>query len=118
LNPGPLFFTPEAVLANDNDIGRDEILRLAGLAGLALSDEDAEVSARDLGRILGYVRKINELDTDGVPPTSHPFDVSCPLREDSQGLRIAVDPRKVMESAPAPEGSHFSVPLVVDPEGK
>jgi aspartyl-tRNA(Asn)/glutamyl-tRNA(Gln) amidotransferase subunit C len=98
------------------DIDRDEIMRLAGLAGLALTGEEAAASARDLGRILEYVRKIGELETDGVPATSHPFDVSCPLREDSPELRISVDPKRVMESAPSAEGAHFSVPLVVDPE--
>ncbi len=105
-------------MACRDDIDISLIRSLARLSGLALSDEDAEISAADLRRILGYVRKIQELDTRGVPPASHPLEVSCPLRDDDPGLRIAVDPRAVMESAPAPEDSHFSVPIVMDPEGE
>lgn len=103
-------------MACDDDIDISLISRLARLAGLALSEEEAGASARDLNRILGYVRKIGELETKGVPPTFHPFEVSCPLRDDDPELRIAVDPRAVMESAPSAEGSHFSVPIVVDSE--
>ena len=102
----------------NSEISKDEIMRMAGLAGLKLSDEEAAMAARDLDRILDYLRKISELDTEGVPPTSHPFDLSCPLREDGPELRIPVDTRRVVESSPAPRAGHFSVPLVVDPEGE
>lgn len=93
-------------------------MKLARLAGLMLSEEEAAVAARDLGRILDYLKKISELDTDGVPPTSHPLDLSCPLREDGPELRILIDPREAVESSTASRGGHYTVPLVVDPEGE
>ena len=52
------------------------------LAKLELSEEDKEAAKRDMGRMLDYIDKLNELDTDGVEPMSHVFPVHNVFRED------------------------------------
>ncbi len=52
------------------------------LAKLELSEEEKEAAKRDMGRMLDYIDKLNELDTDGVEPMSHVFPVHNVFRED------------------------------------
>lgn len=52
------------------------------LAKLELSEEEKETAKRDMGRMLDYIDKLNELDTDGVEPMSHVFPVHNVFRED------------------------------------
>jgi len=57
-------------------IGRDEVLHVARLARLALSEEEIEPMARELSAVLDHVATISELDLEGVPPTSHVVEVT------------------------------------------
>jgi aspartyl-tRNA(Asn)/glutamyl-tRNA(Gln) amidotransferase subunit C len=52
-------------------LSRTEVLRIAALARLELTPEETELFAGQLARILEYVEQIRDLDTTGVPPTSH-----------------------------------------------
>jgi aspartyl-tRNA(Asn)/glutamyl-tRNA(Gln) amidotransferase subunit C len=52
-------------------LNRDEVLRIAALAQLALTEDEIDAFAAQLGAILGYVQQIRELDTTGVEPTAH-----------------------------------------------
>jgi aspartyl-tRNA(Asn)/glutamyl-tRNA(Gln) amidotransferase subunit C len=54
-----------------SSLSRGEVLRIAALARLELTAEEADLFTRQLADILGYVEQIRELDTTGVPPTSH-----------------------------------------------
>lgn len=61
----------------------DETIDYVGiLAKLELSDEEKEQAKKDMSDMLAYVGKLNELDTDGVEPMSHTFDVHNVFRED------------------------------------
>ena len=62
-------------------IGSDEVAHVAGLARLALSDDETTAMTRDLEKILGHVRSLEALDTEGVPPTAG-FELATPLRAD------------------------------------
>ena len=55
---------------------------IEALAELELSGEEKEAAKRDMGRMLDYVEKMNELDTTGIEPMSHVFDVENVMRED------------------------------------
>ena len=57
-------------------IERDEVLHVARLARLALSEEELEPMARELSAVLDHIAKISELDLDDVPPTSHVVEVT------------------------------------------
>ena len=59
-----------------------ELLRVARLTRLALEDGEKRELVATLSRIIGFVRVLQELDTEGVEPMVHPLDLKLPLRED------------------------------------
>ena len=61
----------------------DETIEYVGiLAKLELSDEEKEKAKEDMGKMLDYIDKLNELDTSNVEPMSHVFPVNNVFRED------------------------------------
>jgi aspartyl-tRNA(Asn)/glutamyl-tRNA(Gln) amidotransferase subunit C len=89
-------------------IGRDEVLHVARLARLALSEEEIEPMARELSAVLDHIARIGELDLTDVPPTSHVVEVSGSLRPDEPRASL---PREVaLAQAPAVSGDGFLVP--------
>ena len=63
-------------------IDREQVLHVARLARLELSDDEVTKISGELSNILEHIEKIGELDLDGVPPTSHAVEVSNALRAD------------------------------------
>ena len=63
-------------------IDREQVLHVAKLARLELSEEEVERMAEELSGILDHIEKISELDLEGVPPTSHVVEVENALRAD------------------------------------
>jgi aspartyl-tRNA(Asn)/glutamyl-tRNA(Gln) amidotransferase subunit C len=89
-------------------ITRDEVLHVARLARLALSEEEIEPMARELSAVLDHIAKIAELDLDDVEPTSHVVEVSGGLRPDEPRPCL---PREVaLAAAPAVSDEGFLVP--------
>jgi aspartyl-tRNA(Asn)/glutamyl-tRNA(Gln) amidotransferase subunit C len=89
-------------------IERDEVLAVARLARLQLSEDELEPMARELSSVLAHIAKISELDLDDVAPTSHAVDVSGALRPDKPRPSW---PREVMLApAPAVSENGFLVP--------
>ena len=89
-------------------IGRDEVLHVARLARLALSEDELEPMARELSAVLDHIAKIGELDLKDVPPTSHVVEVTGGLRPDEPRPSL---PREVaLAQAPAVSGEGFLVP--------
>ncbi len=89
-------------------ISRDQVLHVARLAHLDLSDEEVERLTAELGAILDAVSKVSELDLDDVPPTSHPLAIVNAWAEDVPHESLALD--DVFANAPAREGDSFRVP--------
>lgn len=88
-------------------IYRSEVLHVARLARLALSDEEVERMARELSAVLDHVEKISELDLEGVAPTSHVVEVPSPLREDEPAPSLSRE--EALASAPAVQDDGFLV---------
>jgi aspartyl-tRNA(Asn)/glutamyl-tRNA(Gln) amidotransferase subunit C len=89
-------------------IDREQVLHTARLARLALSDEEVDRMAGELSKILEHIEKIDRLDLDGVPPTTHAVEVTDALRADEPRPSL---PRDVaLEQAPAVAGDGFLVP--------
>lgn len=89
-------------------IDRDEVLHVASLARLRLSDEEIEPMANELSAVLDHIAKIGELDLTGVPPTSHVIEITGRLRADEPRESL---PREVaLAQAPAVSGDGFLVP--------
>jgi aspartyl-tRNA(Asn)/glutamyl-tRNA(Gln) amidotransferase subunit C len=89
-------------------IDREQVLHVARLARLQLTDEEVERMAGELSKILGHIDTINELDLEGVPPTSHVVDVANALRPDVP--RPSWDREVVLSAAPARTEDGFLVP--------
>jgi len=95
-------------------IDRDQVLHVARLARLELSDEEVTRMAEELSHVLDHIEKIRELDLEGVPPTSHVVDVAGPLRADQPTESL---PREaVLAAAPEPVEGGFGVPTPGQPE--
>jgi aspartyl-tRNA(Asn)/glutamyl-tRNA(Gln) amidotransferase subunit C len=92
------------------EITRDEVLHVAKLARLALSDEEVERFRGQLSAILEAVGKVSELDLDGVPPTSHPLDLVNVLADDEPVASLSRE--EALANAPDPENGFFGVPPV------
>ena len=63
-------------------ISRDQVLHVARLARLRLSEDEIDRMSRELSSVLDHIEKISELDLDGVPPTSHVIEVENVMRPD------------------------------------
>jgi aspartyl-tRNA(Asn)/glutamyl-tRNA(Gln) amidotransferase subunit C len=92
-------------------ISRDEVLHVARLARLALTDEEVERLTEELGAILAAVGVVGELDLEDVPPTSHPLDLVNVWGEDEPRPPLPLE--EVFANAPEREGDHFRVPPTV-----
>ncbi|HXG77207.1 MAG TPA: Asp-tRNA(Asn)/Glu-tRNA(Gln) amidotransferase subunit GatC [Gaiellaceae bacterium] len=89
-------------------ITRDEVLHVARLARLALTDEEVERLTGELGKILEAVSAVSELDLADVPPTSHPLDLVNVWAEDEPHEPLAR--AEALANAPAVEDGLFRVP--------
>ena len=91
----------------------DDVARIAQLARLALTHDELNLFARQLAGILTYAEQLREVDTSGVPPTSHPLALTAALREDEERRSL---PREAALAA-APEcdltAGLFKVPRVL-----
>ncbi len=89
-------------------IDREQVLHVARLARLELSEQEIERMAVDLHQVLGHIAKIDELDLEGVPPTSHVAQVPNALRPDEP--HRSLDRESVLRAAPEVAGDGFAVP--------
>jgi aspartyl-tRNA(Asn)/glutamyl-tRNA(Gln) amidotransferase subunit C len=102
-------------------ITREDVLRVAELAHLELTEAEIEMFSRQLDSILTYVEKLNELDTTNVEPMTQVTPaaasgpgavVGTPLREDTQ---VPCDvAREVLAGAPDPSPPYFRVPRIIE----
>ena len=89
-------------------ISRDEVVHVARLARLALTDEEIQRLTEELGAILDAVGVVAELDLTDVPPTSHPLDLVNVWDEDEPRESLPLD--DVFANAPERDGDLFRVP--------
>jgi aspartyl-tRNA(Asn)/glutamyl-tRNA(Gln) amidotransferase subunit C len=89
-------------------IDRDQVLHVARLARLELSDDEVDRMAGELGSILENIERIGELDLAGVEPTSHVVALENVLRPDEP--RPSIDRERALASAPDPASGGFRVP--------
>ncbi|MEK4627034.1 Asp-tRNA(Asn)/Glu-tRNA(Gln) amidotransferase subunit GatC [Solibacillus sp. FSL R7-0682] len=93
-------------------LSKEEVKHVAHLARLAITEEEAEKFANQLGKITDFAEQLNELDTTNVEPTSHVLPLVNVLREDvaKEGL-----PReKVMLNVKDQEAGQIKVPSIME----
>jgi aspartyl-tRNA(Asn)/glutamyl-tRNA(Gln) amidotransferase subunit C len=89
-------------------LDREQVLHVAALARLDLTEEEVERMASELSHVLDHIEKIRELDLDGVSPTSHVVDVVNALRPDEPQPSLTHE--EALASAPEPLQGGFGVP--------
>jgi aspartyl-tRNA(Asn)/glutamyl-tRNA(Gln) amidotransferase subunit C len=89
-------------------ITREEVLHVAKLARLELSDDEVERFTEQLSAILEAVDKVSELDLGDVEPTAHPLDLVNVWADDEPQPSLPVE--EALANAPDREGSFFKVP--------
>ena len=91
----------------------DETIEYVGiLAKLDLSEEEREQAKRDMGNMLDYIDKLNELDTKGVEPMSHVFSVNNVFRRDE--VVNGDDRENMLRNAPQKKEGAYMVPKTFD----
>ena len=95
-----------------NIITDETIEYVSILAKLELSDEEREQAKKDMGRMLDYIDKLNELDTSNIEPMSHIFPVQNVFREDV--VTNGDGSRETLRNAPEEKDSMFAVPRTFD----
>jgi aspartyl-tRNA(Asn)/glutamyl-tRNA(Gln) amidotransferase subunit C len=93
-------------------ITREEVQYVAALARLELHDSDIQDLTQQLGRILDYIDKLTELDTDDVEPTSHVIAIRNVVRPDEREEPLARD--RALALAPEHQEGYYEVPRVVE----
>jgi aspartyl-tRNA(Asn)/glutamyl-tRNA(Gln) amidotransferase subunit C len=89
-------------------IDREQVLHVAKLARLRLSEAEVERMTGELSNILEHVARMDELELDGVEPTSHVVELQNVLRDDVP--RESLSRERALEGAPDPADDGFRVP--------
>ena len=95
----------------DDKITRQEVRHVALLARLELSEAEEERMTGQMNDILGYMDKLNELDTKDVEPTTHAIQLQNVFRPDS--VQGSLDRKDSLANAPGTDGVNFVVPRVI-----
>ncbi len=90
---------------------RTDVVHVAGLARLALTDAEIDLYTADLASILGHAEDVASLDTTGVEPTAHPLPLVNVFRADV--VRPSLDRDEVLAAAPGAAADQFQVPSIL-----
>lgn len=88
------------------------VSHVANLARLEFDEEETQDFTVQLSRILDYIGKLNELETDDVPPTSHIHPLHNITKPDI--VKTSLNRKAVLANAPEAEEGYFGVPRVID----
>ena len=91
---------------------REEVLHIARLARVGVSDEDVAKFQEQLSEILDHFETLRQLDTEGVPPTSHPLPLESVMRPDE--VQPSLPREEVLANAPLADEGAFRVRAVLE----
>lgn len=92
-------------------LSRDDVVHVAVLARLDLTDEEIDQFTVQLAAVLDHAASVAAVDTAGVAPTAHPLPLVNVLRDDVP--RPSLDREEVLAAAPAVEADRFKVPPIL-----
>ena len=93
-------------------ITKKDVDYIARLAKLKFSEEEKERFTSQLAKIVGYIQKLNELNTEGVEPTAHVLPLKNVTRPDE--VRPSLDRAVILELAPRSGEGFIKVPQVIE----
>jgi aspartyl-tRNA(Asn)/glutamyl-tRNA(Gln) amidotransferase subunit C len=91
-------------------LSREDVIHVAGLARLTLSDEEVDLFTAQLRSVLDHAADVAALDLSHLAPTAHPLPVENALRPDRP--RPSLDRQEVLAAAPSVEDDRFRVPRI------
>ena len=95
-------------------LSRDDVAKLAGLARIEMTEAELVDLASQFGSILDAVTRVQELNLDGVKPTSHPQPLENIARPDV--VKPSLTPEEALSGAPAQDEQRFRVPQILGEE--
>jgi aspartyl-tRNA(Asn)/glutamyl-tRNA(Gln) amidotransferase subunit C len=93
-------------------ISKDQVLHVAKLAKLSLTEEEVAKFTDQLSDILGYANELTGLDLSNIAPAAHPIDLENVFRQDI--VAESIDNLKVLENAPEALNNQFKVPPILN----
>ena len=94
------------------NISIKQIEQVARLSRIILTDEEKDIFREQLTDILGYIEKLNELDTDDVQPMAYATSLRNVFREDKQESSFAR--QEILELSPSSSNGFFKVPKILE----
>ena len=93
-------------------VDKDTVDKLATLAKLEFENEAKDGIINDLNRVLTFIEKLNELDTEGIEPLVYMSDEVNVMREDE--VRVEISQQEALKNAPEKDSDYFKVHKVID----
>ncbi|OIJ14149.1 asparaginyl/glutamyl-tRNA amidotransferase subunit C [Anaerobacillus arseniciselenatis] len=93
-------------------ITKDQVKHVAHLARLSVSEEEVEQFTEQLDAIIGFAEQLNELDTEGIEPTTHVLDVKNVLRDDV--VKQSLKREDALKNAPEEQDGQVKVPSILE----
>lgn len=93
-------------------LSREQVLHIAELAKLDLTDEEIDLFARQLSEILDYAEILNRLETDSIPPTAQAIEMRNVTRPDC--VQDSLSPEEALANASDRHGDFFRIKAVFD----
>lgn len=93
-------------------ISKEDVRHVADLARLSFSDEELDMYTKQIDDMIGFVEKLNELDTENVEPTTHVLELANVLREDE--ARDWLTQEEALKNAPEEKDGQVKVPAILE----
>jgi aspartyl-tRNA(Asn)/glutamyl-tRNA(Gln) amidotransferase subunit C len=97
-----------------SEITREEVQHLAGLARIALTDDEVTSLTSELSKIVDAIATVNQVAGDDVPATSHPVPMANVMRDDVVGDTLTT--AQALSGAPSHDGERFRVSAILGEE--
>jgi aspartyl-tRNA(Asn)/glutamyl-tRNA(Gln) amidotransferase subunit C len=97
-------------MSEDKKITREQVKHLAWLARIKIADSEVSKYAEEMGEILKYFKKLDEVDTEGIEPTHHVVDVVNVMREDEPEIKSA---EHILKIVPAKKDRFIKAPRII-----
>ncbi|WP_298858829.1 Asp-tRNA(Asn)/Glu-tRNA(Gln) amidotransferase subunit GatC [uncultured Gimesia sp.] len=94
-----------------NSLSEADVLKVASLSRLKLSEAEVETLGIQMGSVLKYIAMLDELDTESIEPMAHAIEISNVFREDQ--LQVSLPREKALSNAPQTDGNYFLVPAIL-----
>jgi len=94
------------------DLTRDDVLKLARLARLDLTDKEIELYSKELTDILHYVEQLQAVDVDGLKPTNQVTGLTNVMRKD-EVVDYGYAPKELLKNVPQTQDDHIKVKRMI-----